>query len=72
MSAKSRAGKEAWAARGTTYQQDFASQITDRITKDAQTCMEGWQASGRIPLRVRIMARLAGRRLALRDGETGR
>jgi len=68
MSAKSRAGKAAWAARATTYRQD----LTDRIAADATARTDAWSVAGRVPIRVRIMARLAGRPLRLSDREARR
>ena len=59
MSTKSRAGKAAWAARAATYHQDLA----DQIATDAQADMDRWAKRGRIPTRVRVMARLSGQRL---------
>ncbi len=59
MSIESRNGKAVWAARAATY----GDELTDQITADAQRRMESWTARGRIPLHVRIMARLAGRPL---------
>jgi hypothetical protein len=68
MSAKSQAGKAAWAARATTYRQD----LTDRIAEDSKIRMDEWTARGRIPIRVRIMARLARRPVHLPVGEAQR
>jgi hypothetical protein len=68
MSAKSRAGKATWAARAVTYRQD----LTDRIAADATARTDAWNVAGRIPVRVRIMARLAGRPLRLPDSEARR
>jgi hypothetical protein len=61
MSARSRAGKAAWGAQAGTYRQDLA----DRIAADVRARMDTWTAAGRIPVRARIMARLAGRPLRL-------
>lgn len=66
MSAKGRAAKAAWAARAGIYNRD----LTDRIADDAKARMDAWEANGRIPLRVRITARLAGRPLRSRGRET--
>lgn len=57
MSAKGRAGRAEWAATVDTYPRELA----ERIVRDAAARMETWNARGRIPLRVRIMSRLAGR-----------
>lgn len=66
MSAKSRAGKVAWSARAATYRKDLISRIAD----DSKAGMDAWTTSERIPIRVRIMARLAGRPLHLPAGES--
>lgn len=68
MSARSRAGKAAWAARAATYHNDLANQIAE----DSKARMEAWFGRGRIPVRARIMGRLAGRPLRLPDGEARR
>lgn len=65
MSAKSAAGKATWTARAVTYRQD----LTDGIAADATARVDSWTAAGRIPMGVRIMARLAGRPLRLPDSE---
>lgn len=65
MSAKGRSGKAAWAARAATYPED----LTNQIIKESKARMDEWTARGRIPARVRIMARLAGRPLRLPDDE---
>lgn len=65
MSTKSRSGKAAWAVRAATYQED----LTKQITKDAQARMDEWSIRGRVPARVRIMARITGRPLRLPDDE---
>ncbi len=56
MSEKSTSGKAAWMARAATYDDD----LTTRITDNSKARMSAWTARGRIPVRVRIMARLAG------------
>jgi hypothetical protein len=61
MSRRGRAGKAAWAARADTYQQE----LTEQITREAQANMDAWAARGRVPLRVRIASRLAGRPVRL-------
>jgi hypothetical protein len=68
MTTKSRAGKATWAARAVTYRQD----LTDRIAADATARTKVWSVAGRIPVRVRIMARLAGRPVRLPDREAQR
>jgi hypothetical protein len=61
MSAKGKAGKAAWAERAARYPQD----LTAEIVAQSEERMEAWAARGRIPMRVRIMARLSGRPLRL-------
>ena len=61
MSEKSKAGKAAWAARAGTYQQDLA----DKIATSSKVRMDAWTARDRIPLRVRVMARLSAHPLRL-------
>ena len=68
MSAKGRAGKEAWVARAATFDRD----LTDQIMADATVRMGSWEAKGRIPLRVRVIARLAGRPVRLPERQAGR
>jgi hypothetical protein len=65
MSEKSKAGKAAWSARAATYPEELA----DQITKDSKARMAAWTAQERIPLRVRLMARLAGRPVRLPAGQ---
>jgi len=67
MSRRGRAGKAAWAARAATYQQELTNQITDEAKAD----MDAWAARGRVPLRVRIASRLAGRPVRLPDETRG-
>jgi hypothetical protein len=59
MTSKSRAGKAVWTTRASTYQQD----LTDAIAEDSQARLNAWIARGRIPIRVRLMTRMAGRPL---------
>jgi hypothetical protein len=61
VSEKSNAGKAAWAARASTYQQDLA----DEIATSSKVRMDAWTARDRIPMRVRVMARLSARPLHL-------
>ena len=72
MSDKSRAGKAAWAARAATYGEDLTHQISDRVVAGSAARMDAWIAHGRIPMRVRIMARVAGRPLPAPDAEAER
>jgi hypothetical protein len=67
MSRRGRAGKAAWAARATTYEQE----LTDQITREAKASMDAWVARGRVPLRVRIMSRLSRRPVRLPDETRG-
>jgi hypothetical protein len=66
MSEKSRAGKAAWATRAANHDEDLASQIT----RDSKARMDAWTARGRIPVRVRFMARLSGHPVRLPAGQT--
>ena len=68
MSKKSTAGKEVWATRAATYGEDLADEIAKRSTAS----MNAWTARGRIPLRVRLLARLSGRPVRLPADQTGR
>jgi hypothetical protein len=61
MSRRGRDGKAAWAARAATYQQE----LTDQITREAKASMDAWAARGRVPPRVRLASRLAGRPVRL-------
>jgi hypothetical protein len=66
MSEKSRAGKAVWATRAATYPEDLANQIA----ADSKARMGTWSERGRIPIRVRLMARLTGRPVRLPPGQT--
>lgn len=66
MSARGKAGKAAWKARAATYHKELAKQITE----DSNARMNEWTARGRVPVRVRIMARLTGRCIRLPRDET--
>lgn len=68
MSAQSQAGKAAWMARAATYPQELSEQITAGACED----MHRWAARGRVPIRVRIMACLAGRPVQVPQQEGGR
>ena len=68
MSEKGSAGKAEWAARAATYPQE----LTESIRSDATARMDAWTARGRIPLRVRLMSRLAGRPVRLPGSTTQR
>jgi hypothetical protein len=61
MSRKGRAGRAAWAANAANYHEE----LTAQIVKDSHEKMAEWAARGRVPLRVRIASRLAGRPVRL-------
>jgi hypothetical protein len=63
MSAKSKVGKAECAERAAR----FRSELEEQIARDAADRMSRWAAAGRIPLHVRITARLAGRPVRLND-----
>ena len=68
MSRKSEAGKAAWTARAAGYEDD----LVEQIVADSRADVEAWAARGRIPLRVRLMARVARRPLRLNAGRPRR
>ena len=61
MSQKGKAGKHLWKAQQATVGTDLADRITDQSVEQ----MRAWLDAGRIPLRVRISARLRGQHLRL-------
>ena len=67
MSRKGKAGKQAWKEQEGVFGKDLA----DRISAQSADQMRAWEKAGRIPLRVRISARLAGQHINL-PGDTRR
>jgi hypothetical protein len=67
MSRTGKAGKQAWKEQEGAFGKDLA----DRISAQSAEQMRAWEQAGRIPLRVRIVARLRGQHLKL-PGDTRR
>jgi hypothetical protein len=67
MSRKGEAGKQAWKEQEGAFGKDLA----DRISAQSADQMRAWAQAGRIPLRVRIVARLRGQRIKF-PGDTRR
>ncbi len=65
MSRRSVEGKRIWRERGDKLAAEITDRITDQITAESRQQMHSWAAAGRIPLWVRIKARLRGRRIDL-------
>jgi hypothetical protein len=63
MTRRARQGQAEWRARPGSY----PAEVSEQIKADAGGRMERWAARGRVPILIRLFARLRGQRIELPD-----